>query len=61
MRLHEVAEHFGVCGKTIVERFVRERGLRGYRYGRHWRFDPADIAEFEARHAVGGEDGRRSA
>ena len=57
--LSEVAEHFGVTPKTLVNVFVHERGLRAMHLGREWRFRAEDLQAFEQEQFV--SHGRRSA
>jgi hypothetical protein len=47
LTLVDVADHFRVTPKTIVNVFVRERGLRGLHLGREWRFRRDDVTAFE--------------
>jgi hypothetical protein len=59
LTLDDVAQRFAVSGKTVINVFVRMRGLRGMHLGRQWRFRIEDIEAFERENFV--THGRRSA
>jgi excisionase family DNA binding protein len=41
---HEAAEHLGVHPKTLTRAAAAGRVAGARRVGRHWRFDPAELA-----------------
>jgi excisionase family DNA binding protein len=41
---HEAAEHLGVHPKTLTRAAAAGRVAGAKRVGRHWRFDPAELA-----------------
>jgi excisionase family DNA binding protein len=48
-----VAERLGVTERQVCQ-MASDHELPGYKVGRVWRFDPADVEEFLARHRTGG-------
>jgi len=43
--LHDVMTRLGVSRKTVLLLIARGK-LRGFKVGRQWRFDPADVTAF---------------
>lgn len=48
LTLAEVADHFGVCTRTLIAVHVKRLGLKAMRFPGGWRFRVEDIEAFEA-------------
>jgi hypothetical protein len=48
LTLADLVRAWGVSGRTIITRFVRQQGLPALKLGNGWRFRAVDVAAFEA-------------
>ncbi len=57
MSLEQVAKLLGISERTVV-RLIEERKLVGFKVGRSWRFDQADIDDYVRRQKLAQQQAR---